>query len=39
VLKRIFGPKRVELGGEWRRLHKAELYAFYASSDIIRVSK
>jgi hypothetical protein len=26
VLKRIFGPKRDEVTGEWRRLHKEELY-------------
>jgi hypothetical protein len=27
VLKRIFGPKRDEVTGEWRRLHNRELYA------------
>ena len=27
VLRRIFGPKRVEVTGEWRRLHNKELYA------------
>jgi hypothetical protein len=27
VLKRIFGPKRDERTGEWRRLHNKELYA------------
>jgi hypothetical protein len=27
VLRRIFGPKRDEVTGEWRRLHKKELYA------------
>jgi hypothetical protein len=26
VLRRIFGPKRDEITGEWRRLHKEELY-------------
>jgi hypothetical protein len=27
VLRRIFGPKRDEVTGKWRRLHKKELYA------------
>jgi hypothetical protein len=31
VLRRIFGPKRDEVTGEWRRLHKKELYALYSS--------
>jgi hypothetical protein len=39
VLRRIFGPKRNEVRGEWRRLHKEELYAFYFLSDITRVIK
>jgi hypothetical protein len=39
VLKRIFGPKRDEVTGEWRRLHNKELYALYSSPDIIRVIK
>jgi hypothetical protein len=30
VLRRIFGPKRDEVAGEWRRLHKKELYALYS---------
>jgi hypothetical protein len=29
VLRRIFGPKRDEETGEWRRLHNEELYALY----------
>jgi hypothetical protein len=29
VLRRIFGPKRDEVTGEWRRLHNKELYALY----------
>jgi hypothetical protein len=37
LLRRIFGPKRDELTGEWRRLHNEELYAFYPTPDIIRV--
>jgi hypothetical protein len=39
VLRRIFGPKRVEVTGEWRRLHNKELYAVYSSPNIIRVIK
>jgi hypothetical protein len=39
VLRRIFGPKRDEVTGEWRRLHNKELYALYSSPDIIRVIK
>jgi hypothetical protein len=31
VLRRIFGPKRDEVTGEWRRLHNKELYALYFS--------
>jgi hypothetical protein len=38
VLRRIFGPKKVEVTGEWRRLHNKELYALY-SSNIIWVIK
>jgi hypothetical protein len=39
VLRRIFGPKRDEVTGEWRRLHNKELYALYSSTNIIRVIK
>jgi hypothetical protein len=35
VLRRIFGPKRDEVTGEWRRLHNKELYALYFSPNII----
>jgi hypothetical protein len=38
VLRRIFGPKRDEVRGEWRRLHNQELYAVY-SPNIIQVIK
>jgi hypothetical protein len=31
VMRRIFGPKRDEVSGEWRRLHNKELYAMYSS--------
>jgi hypothetical protein len=39
VLRRIFGPKRDEVTGEWRRLHNKELYALYSSPNTIRVIK
>jgi hypothetical protein len=32
VLRRIFGPKREEVTGEWRRLHKEKLHALYSSN-------
>jgi hypothetical protein len=37
VLRRIFGPKRDEVTGEWRRLHNKELYGLFSSPNIIRV--
>jgi hypothetical protein len=39
VLRKILGPKREEVTGEWRRLHNKELYALYSSPNIIRVIK
>ncbi|KAJ4429974.1 hypothetical protein ANN_22178 [Periplaneta americana] len=36
VLRKIFGAKRDEVTGEWRKLHNAELYELYPSPDIIR---
>ena len=39
VLRKIFGSKRVEVRGHWRRLHKDGLYALYSSTNIIRVIK
>jgi hypothetical protein len=36
VLRRIFGPKRNEVTGEWRKLHNEELHNLYSSLDIIR---
>jgi hypothetical protein len=38
-LMRIFGPKREEKTGEWRRLHNNELYALYSSPNNMRVLK
>ena len=39
VLMRIFGPKRDEVTGEWRRLFNEEVYALYTSPNNIRVIK
>ena len=39
VLKRIFGSKRDEVPGEYRKLHKQELNDLYYSPNIIRVIK
>ena len=39
VLRRIFGPRRDEVTGEWRRLHNEELNDVYCSPDIVRVIK
>ena len=39
VLRRIFGPKRDGLTGEWRKLHNEELKDLYSSPDIVRVTK
>jgi hypothetical protein len=39
VLRRIFGPKRDEVAGEWRKLHNEEIRGLYASPSIIRIIK
>jgi hypothetical protein len=39
VLRRIFGPKRDEVRGEWRKLHNEELHNLYSSPNIIRMIK
>jgi hypothetical protein len=38
-LRRIFGPKRDKVTGEWRKLHDEELHNLYSSPDIIRQVK
>jgi hypothetical protein len=39
VLRRIFGPKRDEVTGDWRKLHNEELPNLYFSPSIIRMIK
>jgi hypothetical protein len=39
VLRSIFGPKRDEVTGEWRKLHSGELHTLYSSPDVIRQIK
>jgi hypothetical protein len=39
VLRRIFGPKRDEETGEWRKLHSDKLHILYSSQNIIRQIK
>jgi hypothetical protein len=39
VLRRIFGLKRDEVMGEWRKLHNEELHDLYSSPSIIRIIK
>ena len=38
LLMRIFGPRRNEVTGEWRKLHEEELNVLYSSPYIIRVT-
>jgi hypothetical protein len=39
VLRRIFGPKRDEVMGSWRKLHNEDLRNLYSASRIIRMIK
>ena len=39
VLRRVFGPKRDEVTGEWRKLHNEELSDLYAVPNVVRVVK
>jgi hypothetical protein len=39
VLRRVFGPNRDEVTGEWRKLHNEELNSLYSLPNIVRVVK
>ena len=39
MLRRVFGPKRDEVTGEWRNLHNEELRDLYSAPNIVRVVK
>ena len=39
VLRRVFGPKRDQVTGEWRKLHNEELSDMYSLPNIVRVVK
>jgi hypothetical protein len=39
MLRRIFGPKRDKVTGDWRKLHNEELHKLYSSPNIIRMIK
>jgi hypothetical protein len=39
MLRKIFGPRRDELTGEWRRLHNEEINVLYSSPNLVRVIK
>jgi len=39
VLRKVFGPKRDEVTGEWRKLHNEELHDLYSLPNIVRVVK
>jgi hypothetical protein len=39
ALRRIFGPRREEVAGDWRKLHSEELHNLYTSPNIIMVHK
>ena len=39
ILRRVFGPKRDEVTGEWRKLHNEELNDLYCSPNFVQVTK
>jgi hypothetical protein len=39
VLRRIFGPRRDEVTGDWRKLHNEELHKLFSSPNIIKMIK
>jgi hypothetical protein len=39
VLRRIFGPKRDEMTGDWRKLHNEELHNLHSSPSVIGMIK
>jgi hypothetical protein len=39
VVRKVFGPKRDEVTGEWRKLHNEELNSLYSLPNIVRVVK
>ena len=39
MFRRIFGPRKDEVKGEWRRLHNEELNDLYSAHNIVRVTK
>jgi hypothetical protein len=39
ALRRIFGPKREEVAGGWKRLHNEELHKLYTPLHVIKVTK
>jgi hypothetical protein len=39
VLREIFGPKKEEVAGDWRRLHDEKLHSLYDSTNIIWVTR
>ena len=38
-MRRVFGPKRDEVTGEWRKLHKEDLRDLYSLPNVVRVVK
>jgi len=39
VFRKIYGPKRDEMTGKWRRLHNEELHGLYDSLDVVKILK